>query len=83
MHMPFQFLLVSLSLVVLVDAWESCQGADVLLESPSAMAGVHIAEALREFYLDCSSLQYADLFLLRHTIFPHIHDAMDKVNELL
>lgn len=31
---------------VLVDAWEQCQGADVLLESPSAMAGVHIAEAL-------------------------------------
>lgn len=31
---------------VLVDAWESCQGAEVLLESPSAMAGVHIAEAL-------------------------------------
>lgn len=32
--------------IVLVDAWEQCQGADVLLESPSAMAGVHIAEAL-------------------------------------
>ncbi|KAF5389258.1 hypothetical protein D9757_003518 [Collybiopsis confluens] len=31
---------------LLVDAWESCQGADVLIESPSAMAGVHIAEAL-------------------------------------
>jgi sterol 3beta-glucosyltransferase len=33
---------------VLVDSWEQCQDADVLLESPSAMAGVHIAEALRE-----------------------------------
>lgn len=32
--------------LVLLDSWESCQGADVLLESPSAMAGVHIAEAL-------------------------------------
>lgn len=29
-----------------VDSWEQCQDADVLLESPSAMAGVHIAEAL-------------------------------------
>ena len=34
---------------VLADAWEQCQGADVLLESPSAMAGVHIAEALSKF----------------------------------
>jgi hypothetical protein len=34
---------------VLVDSWEQCQDADVLLESPSAMAGIHIAEALREF----------------------------------
>jgi hypothetical protein len=33
---------------VLVDSWEQCKDADVLLESPSAMAGVHIAEALRE-----------------------------------
>ncbi|EEB86829.1 hypothetical protein MPER_16068, partial [Moniliophthora perniciosa FA553] len=32
---------------LLVDAWEACKDADVLLESPSAMAGVHIAEALR------------------------------------
>lgn len=32
--------------IVLVESWEQCQDADVLLESPSAMAGVHIAEAL-------------------------------------
>ena len=31
---------------VLLDSWEGCKDADVLLESPSAMAGVHIAEAL-------------------------------------
>ncbi|KAL0960717.1 hypothetical protein HGRIS_005744 [Hohenbuehelia grisea] len=31
---------------LLVEAWEACKDADVLLESPSAMAGVHIAEAL-------------------------------------
>ncbi|KAJ3417456.1 Sterol 3-beta-glucosyltransferase [Chytridiales sp. JEL 0842] len=28
------------------SAWEACQGTDVLIESPSAMVGVHIAEAL-------------------------------------
>lgn len=31
---------------LLVDAWNACQDADVLIESPSAMAGVHIAEGL-------------------------------------
>jgi len=31
---------------LLVDSWQQCKDADVLLESPSAMAGVHIAEAL-------------------------------------
>ena len=34
--------------IVLVESWDQCKDADVLLESPSAMAGVHIAEALRE-----------------------------------
>jgi UDP:flavonoid glycosyltransferase YjiC (YdhE family) len=28
-------------------AWEACQGTDILIESPSAMAGIHIAEALK------------------------------------
>ncbi|KAF8644526.1 hypothetical protein AX16_008402 [Volvariella volvacea WC 439] len=31
---------------LLIEAWDGCRDADVLLESPSAMAGVHIAEAL-------------------------------------
>jgi hypothetical protein len=33
---------------VLADAWKACRDAEVLLESPPAMAGVHIAEALGE-----------------------------------
>ncbi|KAI0067772.1 glycosyltransferase family 1 protein [Artomyces pyxidatus] len=32
---------------LLKTSWEACQGTDVLIESPSAMAGFHIAEALR------------------------------------
>lgn len=42
---------------VLVESWEQCKDADVLLESPSAMAGVHIAEALRMLlsYVMCTS----------------------------
>ncbi|CAG7987894.1 unnamed protein product [Penicillium olsonii] len=32
---------------LLSSAWRSCQDSDLLIESPSAMAGIHIAEALR------------------------------------
>jgi hypothetical protein len=32
---------------LLKTSWDACQGTDVLIESPSAMAGYHIAEALR------------------------------------
>lgn len=28
------------------SAWEGCQGSDMIIESPSAMVGIHIAEAL-------------------------------------
>lgn len=31
---------------LLNSAWEACQGTDILIESPSAMGGIHIAEAL-------------------------------------
>ncbi|KAL4808837.1 sterol 3-beta-glucosyltransferase [Aspergillus unguis] len=32
---------------LLSSAWKACQNTDVLIESPSAMAGIHISEALR------------------------------------
>ncbi|RLV90924.1 Sterol 3-beta-glucosyltransferase [Spathaspora sp. JA1] len=31
---------------LLTSSWEACQGSDILIESPSAMAGIHIAEGL-------------------------------------
>ncbi|QRW25287.1 glycosyltransferase family 1 protein [Rhizoctonia solani] len=34
---------------LLLDSWKQCQDADVLIQSPSAMAGAHIAEALSKF----------------------------------
>lgn len=30
----------------MATAWEGCQGSDLIIESPSAMVGIHIAEAL-------------------------------------
>lgn len=32
---------------LLKTSWEACQGTDILVESPSAMAGIHVAEALQ------------------------------------
>lgn len=31
---------------LLESSWQACQDSDILIESPSAMAGIHIAEAL-------------------------------------
>lgn len=67
-----------------MDAWEACKDADVLLESPSAMAGVHIAEALgkpsqRVVFRNVQLIS----FLGRHSVFPNLHYALDKVRDTI
>lgn len=63
--------------IVLVDAWEQCQGADVLLESPSAMAGVHIAEALSMDPSHPRTRRHLTLILLnRHPMSAVSHPRM-------
>lgn len=49
-----------LSLQLFHDSWVACQDADVLIESPSVFAGIHIAEGLgipyfRAFTMTCES----------------------------
>ncbi|KAG6891346.1 hypothetical protein C0992_008461 [Termitomyces sp. T32_za158] len=51
---------------LLVDSWIACRDADVLLESPSAMAGVHIAEALGIPYFRTFTMPWT-----KTTEFPH------------
>ncbi|KAF9013495.1 glycosyltransferase family 1 protein [Cyathus striatus] len=51
---------------LLRDAWEACKDADVLLESPPAMAGVHIAEALGIPYFRTFTMPWT-----KTTDFPH------------
>ncbi|KIK07950.1 glycosyltransferase family 1 protein [Laccaria amethystina LaAM-08-1] len=51
---------------LLVDAWKACSDADVLLESPSAMAGVHIAEALAIPYFRTFTMPWT-----KTSEFPH------------
>ncbi|KAK6349991.1 Sterol 3-beta-glucosyltransferase [Orbilia brochopaga] len=51
---------------LLSTAWAACQDSDVLIESPSAMAGIHIAEALRIPYFRSFSMPWT-----RTRAYPH------------
>ncbi|KAA8566116.1 hypothetical protein EYC84_008719 [Monilinia fructicola] len=51
---------------LLSSAWKSCQDSDLLIESPSAMGGIHIAEALRIPYFRAFSMPWT-----RTRAYPH------------
>lgn len=51
---------------LLATAWEGCQGAELLIESPSAMAGIHIAEALGIPYFRAFTMPWT-----RTRAYPH------------
>ncbi|KZV74732.1 glycosyltransferase family 1 protein [Peniophora sp. CONT] len=51
---------------LLKTSWLACQGTDVLVESPSAMAGYHIAEALRIPYFRAFTMPWS-----RTRAYPH------------
>lgn len=51
---------------LLSSAWEACQGSDILIESPSAMAGIHIAEALEIPYFRAFTMPWT-----RTRAYPH------------
>lgn len=51
---------------LLSSAWTACQGSDVLIESPSAMAGIHIAEALSIPYFRAFTMPWT-----RTRAYPH------------
>lgn len=51
---------------LLVSAWTACQGSDLLIESPSAMAGIHIAEALGIPYFRAFTMPWT-----RTRAYPH------------
>ena len=51
---------------MLASAWEACKDAEVLLESPSAMAGIHIAEALSIPYFRSFTMPWT-----RTRAYPH------------
>ena len=51
---------------LLSSAWVACQDSDLLIESPSAMAGIHIAEALGIPYFRAFSMPWT-----RTRAYPH------------
>ena len=51
---------------LLKTSWEACQGTDVLIESPSAMGGIHIAEALGIPYFRAFTMTWS-----RTRAYPH------------
>lgn len=44
---------------LLKTSWEACQGTDILVESPSAMGGYHIAEALKIPYFRAFTMTWS------------------------
>uniref|UniRef100_A0A060T134 Sterol 3-beta-glucosyltransferase n=1 Tax=Blastobotrys adeninivorans TaxID=409370 RepID=A0A060T134_BLAAD len=51
---------------LLRTSWEACKGTDILIESPSAMAGIHIAEALEIPYFRAFTMPWT-----RTRAYPH------------
>lgn len=51
---------------LLETAWNACQGSDLIIESPSAMAGIHIAEALGVPYFRAFTMPWT-----RTRAYPH------------
>ncbi|PGG97876.1 hypothetical protein AJ79_09048 [Helicocarpus griseus UAMH5409] len=57
---------------LLSSAWASCQNSDILIESPSAMAGIHIAEALGIPYFRAFTMPWT-----RTRAYPHAFAVPD------
>jgi sterol 3beta-glucosyltransferase len=58
---------------LLKTSWEACKGTDVLIESPSAMGGIHIAEALRIPYFRAFTMPWT-----RTRAYPHAFAVPDS-----
>ena len=58
---------------LLRSAWKACQDTDLLIESPSAMAGIHIAEALEIPYFRAFGMPWT-----RTRAYPHAFAVPNK-----
>jgi len=58
---------------LLVSSFDACQGTDLLIESPSTMAGIHIAEALQIPYFRAFTMPWT-----RTKEYPHAFAVPDR-----
>ncbi|OJD37095.1 udp-glucose:sterol glycosyltransferase [Diplodia corticola] len=58
---------------LLESAWQACQDSDLLIESPSTMAGIHIAEALEIPYFRAFTMPWT-----RTRAYPHAFAVQEK-----
>lgn len=68
-HAKFKDWIVDL----LETSWLACQGADLIIESPSAMGGIHIAEALGIPYIRAFTMPWT-----RSKAYPHAFIVPDQ-----
>jgi sterol 3beta-glucosyltransferase len=57
---------------LLVSSWHACKNTDVLIESPSTMAGIHIAEAMKIPYFRAFTMPWT-----RTRTYPHAFAVPD------
>jgi sterol 3beta-glucosyltransferase len=57
---------------LLISAWHACKNTDVLIESPSTMAGIHIAEAMKIPYFRAFTMPWT-----RTRTYPHAFAVPD------
>lgn len=58
---------------LLASAWRACQGSDVIIECPSAIAGIHVAEALQIPYFRAFTMPWT-----RTRAYPHAFAVPSK-----
>ncbi|CCG81279.1 Sterol 3-beta-glucosyltransferase [Taphrina deformans PYCC 5710] len=67
---------------LLKSSWKACQNTDVLIESPSAMGGIHIAEALRIPYYRAFTMPWSKTRVYPHAFAVPDHNRGGNYNAL-
>ncbi|CAG8508141.1 21094_t:CDS:10 [Dentiscutata erythropus] len=65
---------------LLKTSWEACQNTDLIIESPSAMAGIHIAEALEIPYFRAFTMPWTRTRAYPHAFAVPYHDLKAPYN---
>ncbi|MBW0517396.1 hypothetical protein O181_057111 [Austropuccinia psidii MF-1] len=67
---------------LLESSWEACKGSELLIESPSAMVGIHIAQSLKIPYFRAFTMPWTPNGAYAHAMMGTTHDLGRWVNKL-